>query len=31
MGIGKFKFVYLVNALLDISEADKIPIEKIIF
>ena len=28
--IKKFKFVYLINALLDLSEENKIPIEKII-
>ena len=29
--IQKFKFVYLVNALLDLKEENRIPIEKIIF
>jgi len=29
--IDKFKFVYLVNALLNLSEGNKIPIENIIF
>ena len=28
--IGKFKFIYLVNALMDLTEENKIPIERII-